>query len=88
MSEPSSRQREVDLTAPFRFDLRTLAVLLALAGAWYDQRTQTSFIKEQLSEMKREQRLQQYEFGQLKLTLAARGIIVVGKSSDRKDEED
>lgn len=41
MPQRSEIQRsEIDLTGFYRFDLKTIAVLLTLAGLWYDNRNQ------------------------------------------------
>lgn len=71
----------------FRLDLRTLVLLLAFIGAWYDQRSlaerrdaiseiRAEQVSKTLSDMQGLQKLQQYDIGAIKLALAEAGIRI------------
>ena len=66
--------RDIDLTGFYRFDLKTIVLLLAFAGQWYDARNAASITKDTLAELKRQQAVQQYEIASIKLALAENGI--------------
>jgi len=81
-------RHEFDLASgAFKLDLRTLVLLLAFVGAWYDQRSlaerrdaiaelRAEQTNKTLASMEAAQKLQQYDIGAIKLALAEAGIRV------------
>lgn len=78
---------DVDLTGGFRLDLKTVVLLIAIVGQWYDGRNQgqrqaeiAKVQSEQLTasllEVKRVQTMQGYDLADIKVALAARGIFL------------
>lgn len=82
-------QKEVDLTGFYRFDMKTIVLLLALAAQWWDGRAQANqeaalqqLRDEQtqatLKEMKALQNLQRLDMESVRIALAEAGIKVKG----------
>ena len=65
---------DLDLTSPtFRLDTKTIILLLALAGQWWDQRNQLSNMAEVMVDVKRKADLASFEVNSIKLALAEHG---------------
>lgn len=81
--------KEVDLTGFYRFDMKTIVLLLALGAQWWDSRAQANqeaalqrLRDEQtqatLKEMKALQNLQRLDMESVRIALAEAGIKVKG----------
>lgn len=81
------RPSDVDLTGFYRFDAKTIVLLLALAAQWWDGRAQANQeaalqrlrdeqTQSTLREMRQLQNLQQIDLGDIRLALAEAGIKV------------